>query len=123
MANFTPVGAVGPVIRGEALRAGRVGDLLHGVEPLLRSHRTVAARWAFSPNLKLRPEDLTGSGFEVFPWENYVIPGSESVDDLLKSMSRSRRQSINRHIRRGEDRGVSVGESSAGKSRVSCPGR
>jgi predicted N-acyltransferase len=123
LANFTPIGAVGPVIRGEALRAGRVGDLLHGVKPLLRGHRTVAARWAFSPNLKLQPEDLTRSGFEVFPWENYVIPGTKSVDDLLKSMSRSRRQSINRHIRRGEDRGVSVEESSAGEIARILPGQ
>jgi predicted N-acyltransferase len=113
MANFTPIGAVGPVIRGEALRAGRVDELLSGVRPILRRHRTVAARWSFSPNLNLRPEDLTKSGFEVFPWENYVIPGTKSVDDLLKSMSRSRRQSINRHIRRGQDRGVSVEEASA----------
>src|SRR5215469_4857618 len=28
--NFLPVGCIGPVIRGEALRAGRVGELLRG---------------------------------------------------------------------------------------------
>jgi len=107
-ANFIPVGCVGPVIRGEALRAGRAGELLHGAAPVLRRHRTVAARWAFSPGLKVSAQDLANSGFEVSDWENYVIPGTMSVDDLLKSMSRSRRQSINRHLRRGEDRGVSV---------------
>jgi CelD/BcsL family acetyltransferase involved in cellulose biosynthesis len=112
-ANFIPVGSIGPVMRGEALRAGLVGELLHGVGPVLRRHRTVAARWAFSPGLKVSAEELANSGFEVYEWENYVIPGTKSVDDLLKSMSRSRRQSINRHIRRGEDRGVSVGEASA----------
>ena len=112
-ANFVPVGCIGPVIRGEALRAGLIGELLHGAESILRRHRAVAARWGFSPGLNLSPEKLVSYGFEVFPWENYVIPGTKSVDDLLKSMSRSRRQSINRHIRRGQDRGVSVEEASA----------
>lgn len=108
--NFTPVGCIGPMIRGEALRAGRMGELLHGVKPALRSHRTVAARWSFSPGLKVSAADLAAQGFPVVNWENYVIPGTKSVDDLLKSMSRSRRQSINRHLRRGEDRGISVQE-------------
>jgi hypothetical protein len=112
-ANFIPVGCVGPVIRGEALRAGRAGELLRGAEPVLRRHRTVAARWAFAPGLKVSAQELASSGFEVSDWENYVIPGTMSVDDLLKSMSRSRRQSINRHLRRGEDRGVSVAPASA----------
>jgi CelD/BcsL family acetyltransferase involved in cellulose biosynthesis len=112
-ANFIPVGCVGPVIRGEALRAGRADELLRGAAPVLRRHRTVAARWAFSPGLKVSAQDLANSGFEVSDWENYVIPGTMSVDDLLKSMSRSRRQSINRHLRRGEDRGVSVSPASA----------
>jgi CelD/BcsL family acetyltransferase involved in cellulose biosynthesis len=112
-ANFIPVGCVGPVIRGEALRAGRADELLRGAAPVLRRHRTVAARWAFSPGLKVGAQDLANSGFEVSDWENYVIPGTMSVDDLLKSMSRSRRQSINRHLRRGEDRGVSVSPASA----------
>ena len=112
-ANFVPVGCIGPVIRGEALRAGLIGELLRGAGSLLRGHRTVAARWGFSPGLNVSAEGLANCGFEVFPWDNYVIPGSKSVDDLLKSMSRSRRQSINRHIRRGQDRGVCVTEASA----------
>jgi CelD/BcsL family acetyltransferase involved in cellulose biosynthesis len=112
-ANFVPVGCIGPVIRGEALRAGRTGELLHGAGSVLRRHRTVAARWAFSPGLSVSAEELANRGFEASQWENYVIPGTKSVDDLLKSMSRSRRQSINRHLRRGEDRGVSVQEASA----------
>jgi hypothetical protein len=45
------------------------------------------------------------------------------VDDLLKSMSRSRRQSINRHLRRAQDRGVSVGEASAEEIRRYLPGQ
>ena len=112
-ANFIPVGCVGPVIRGEALRAGRAGELLHGAAAVLRRHRTIAARWAFAPGLKVSAQDLATSGFEVSDWENYVIPGTMSVDDLLKSMSRSRRQSVNRHLRRGEVRGVSIAPATA----------
>jgi hypothetical protein len=110
-ANFVPVGCVGPVIRGDALRAGRVNELLRGATSVLR-RRTVAARWSFSPGLKVSTEDLAKAGLAVSEWENYVIPGTKSVDDLLKSMSRSRRQSINRHVRRGQDRGVTVEEPS-----------
>jgi Acetyltransferase (GNAT) domain len=112
-ANFVPVGCIGPVIRGEALRAGRLIELLNSVEPILWRHRTVATRWGFSPGLNVDAGELAGHGFEVFPWTNYVIPGAKSVDDLLKSMSRSRRQSINRHLRRGQDRGVSVQDAAA----------
>lgn len=111
--NFIPVGCVGPVIRGDALRAGRMAELLREITPALRRHRTVAARWSFSPGLKVSAGELAGQGFPVVEWENYLIPGTKSVDDLLKSMSRSRRQSINRHLRRGQERGVSVREASA----------
>jgi hypothetical protein len=112
--NFVPVGCVGPVIRGGALRAGRLTELLRGAGAAL-GRRTVAARWSFSPGLKVSASDLARSGFAASEWENYVIPGTKSVDDLLKAMSRSRRQSINRHLRRGEDRGVTVVEASAGE--------
>ena len=111
-ANFVPVGCIGPVIRGEALRAGLMGELLRGAASVLR-RGTVAARWSFSPGLNVNAGELVNSGFAASEWENYVISGTKSVDDLLKSMSRSRRQSINRHIRRGEDRGVTVEEASA----------
>jgi hypothetical protein len=111
-ANFIPVGCIGPVIRGEALRAGRIGELLRGAASVLR-RRTVAARWSFSPGLNVNAGELANSGFAAYEWENYFIPGTKSVDDLLKSMSRSRRQSINRHIRRGQDRGVTVEEASS----------
>jgi hypothetical protein len=107
--NFLPVGCIGPVIRGEALRAGRVGDLLRGAEPVLRSHRTVAARWAFSPGLHLSPGDLVFPKYEAFEWENFVMPAAKSVEDIWKSMSTGRRQSV----RQTEKRGVTVTDSSA----------
>jgi hypothetical protein len=105
--NFLPVGCIGPVIRGEALRAGRVGELLRGVQPALRRHRTVAARWAFSPGLRLSPEDLDIPKYGAFEWENFVTPASKSVDDVWKSMSTGRRQSV----RQTEKRGVTVSDS------------
>jgi Acetyltransferase (GNAT) domain len=106
--NNLPIGCIGPLIRGEALRAGLVRELLAGVEPVLREHRTIATRWAFSPGLNVSSEHLAMPGFEVSQWENYVIPATKSVDDCLKSMARQRRQSI----RQSEGRGLSVGESS-----------
>src|ERR1700722_12977639 len=45
-ANYIPFGYIGPAIRGEALRAGRMDELLRGIRPVLRRHRTVAARWS-----------------------------------------------------------------------------
>src|ERR1700733_13592391 len=39
--NFTPIGPIGPLLRGEALRAGRMNELLHGLKPVLRRHLTV----------------------------------------------------------------------------------
>ncbi|MGH3298029.1 MAG: GNAT family N-acetyltransferase, partial [Trebonia sp.] len=111
-ANFVPVGHIGPLIRGEALRAGLLGELLNGAASVL-GRRTVAARWSFSPGVNLSAGQFADLGLEAHEWENYVIPGTKSVDDLLKSMSRSRRQSINRQVRRGEDRGVRVAEASA----------
>jgi hypothetical protein len=109
MANFLPVGCIGPVIRGEALRAGRIGELLRGMDPVLRRHRTVAARWAFSPGLHLNPEDLAIPKYEAFTWENFVMSAAKSVDDIWKSMSTGRRQSV----RQTEKRGVVVTDSLA----------
>ena len=105
--NFLPVGCIGPVIRGEALRAGRLGELLRGVEPVLLRQRTVAARWAFSPGLRLSAEDLAIARYEPFEWENFVLPAAKSVDDVWKSMSTGRRQSV----RQTEKRGVTVTDS------------
>jgi hypothetical protein len=106
--NILPIGCIGPLIRGEALRAGLVRELLTGVEPVLRKHRTIATRWAFAPGLEVSSEYLAMPGFEVSRWENYVVRESKSVDDCLKSMSRQRRQSI----RQSEGHGISVQQSS-----------
>lgn len=108
-ANFLPVGCIGPMIRGEALRAGRVGELLRAVRPVLRRHRTIATRLAFSPGLPLTADDLAIPRFEVFEWENFVMPAAKSVDDIWKSMSTGRRQSV----RQTEKRGVVVTDSLA----------
>jgi hypothetical protein len=107
LVNFLPVGCIGPVIRGEALRAGRIGDLLLGMESVLLRRRTVAARWAFSPGLRLDPGQLAIPKFEAFEWENFVMPATKSVDDVWKSMSTGRRQSV----RQTEKRGVTVTDS------------
>src|ERR1700761_888826 len=64
--NFLPVGGIGPVIQGDALRAGRVAELLRAAEPVLRAHRAVAARWAFSPALPLPPSDLRIPKYAAF---------------------------------------------------------
>jgi len=106
--NILPIGCIGPLIRGETLRGGLVRELLAGVEPVLRDHRTIATRWAFSPGLNVSSEHLAMPGFEVSEWENYLIPATKSVDDCLKAMSRRRRQSI----RHNERHGVSVEGSS-----------
>jgi hypothetical protein len=121
LVNFVPVGAVGPAVRGEALRAGRAGELLHGARSVLRRHRTVAARWAFAPGLSVNPADLAKAGFAVSGWENYVIPGTVSVDDLLKGMTRSRRQSMKRHLRRGAAAGITIAESTPGEVASQLP--
>ena len=105
--NFLPVGGIGPVIRGEALRAGRIADLLRGAEPVLRRNRAVAARWAFSPALPLPKADLEIPKYAAFEWENFVMPATKSVDDIWKSMSTGRRQSV----RQTERRGLTVSDS------------
>src|SRR6202161_3907098 len=46
--TFLPVGPIGPLLRGEAVRAGRMGELLSGLGPALRRHLTVATRWDFT---------------------------------------------------------------------------
>ena len=105
--NFLPVGPTGPLLRGEAMRAGRIGELIRGLAPVLRRHRTVATRWDFSPEINVNTDDLAAQGFEVFKWESFVIPATKSVDDCWKAMSTGRRQSI----KKTEARGVVVEDS------------
>jgi hypothetical protein len=111
-ANYIPFGYIGPVIHGEALRAGRMGELLRGIRPVLRRHRTFAARWAFAPGLKLDPAALAAQGFSVATWKNYVIPGTKSVDDFLKSLPPARRRAFSQALRRAQDQGTAVHQAS-----------
>jgi hypothetical protein len=104
MVNFLPIGCIGPLLRGEALRAGRARELVQAVEPVLRGQRSVVTRWAFSPEQRLSTEVLAMPGFRVFEEENYIIPATKSVDDCWKSMSQLRRRSI----RKCEARNISV---------------
>jgi CelD/BcsL family acetyltransferase involved in cellulose biosynthesis len=106
--NYLPVGCIGPLLRGEALRAGRVRELVSAVEPVLWRHRTAVTHWAFSPGLRVSAEHLAMRGFEVLESESYVIPAAKSIDDCLKSMSKVRRQSI----KQSEAHGLVVTESS-----------
>jgi hypothetical protein len=103
----TPVAPAGPVLRGEALRAGRMTELLRELRPVLLRHLTVAARWDFLPDLNVQPENLTAAGRRAGTWENYVVPATKSADDCWKAMSTGRRQSI----RQTEARGVAVRDS------------
>jgi hypothetical protein len=105
--NFLPVGPIGPLLCGEALRAGRMVELLRGLAPVLRRHLTVATRWDFMPDLNVTADDLAAAGYAPFTWESFVIPATKSVDDCWKAMSTGRRQSI----RQTEARGVVVRDS------------
>ena len=105
--NFTPVSVAGPVLRGEAIRAGRMTELLRELRPVLRRHLTVAARWDIAASLNVKPEDLTAMGRRAGTWESYVLPATTSADDCWKAMSAGRRQSI----RQTEARGVVVRDS------------
>ena len=99
--NYLPVGTIGPLLRGEALRAGRMRELVNAVEPVLRGHRVVVTQWAFSPGINISAEQLAMPGFEVSGVENFIIPATKSVDDCLKSMSNGRRYSIKQCTKRG----------------------
>jgi hypothetical protein len=107
LVNFLPVGGAGPMPTGEALRSGRVGELLRGIDPVLLRNRAVAARWSFAPGLAVKPEDLEIPKFQTFDWENFVLPAERSKDDVWKKMSTGRRQSV----RQTEKKGVTVSDS------------
>jgi CelD/BcsL family acetyltransferase involved in cellulose biosynthesis len=93
-ANFLPVMGAGPVLRGKALHAGRVVDLVRAVEPVLRRERTVVTKWSFAPGLDVSLEGLTGHGFEVGAVDSYAVPGALSIDGYLKGLSHTYRRKL-----------------------------
>lgn len=107
--NYLPIGCIGPLLRGETLREGRVADLVKAVEPVLWRHRTAVTQWGFSPAVNVRPEHLAMPGFDVDEHESFVLPATKSPEDCLKAMSRVRRQSI----RQSEGHGLTVTDASA----------
>lgn len=113
-ANFLPVSGVGPVLRGEALRAGRVDEMLRAVEPVLLRERTVVTKWSFAPGLKVDLDILGRRGFEIGHVESYSIPGTKSVDDYLKGLVPKQRAAVLRGERRGLRTGPSTREDITG---------
>jgi CelD/BcsL family acetyltransferase involved in cellulose biosynthesis len=106
-ANYLPVPHVGPVLRDQALRAGRLPELLSAVEPILLRERVIVTKWAFAPGVDVPTGQLAARGFEVVHKENFVVPATTSVDDYLKALSNNQRAAI----RRGERRGMRTGPS------------
>src|SRR5258708_17763371 len=53
--NYLPINSIGPMPRGEALRAGRVAELVRAVEPVLRRELTAVTMWGFAPGLNVGP--------------------------------------------------------------------
>lgn len=106
--NYVPVPHVGPVLRGEPLRAGRLPDVLRAVEPVLLRERAVVTKWSFAPGVAVPEADLAARGFEVSRPANYLVPGTTSVDDYLKSLTPKQRAAV----RRGQARGLQAGPSS-----------
>lgn len=121
--NYLPVPHVGPVLRGEALRAGRLPEVLRAVEPALLRERAVVTKWSFAPGVAVRDSDLAGRGFAVSRQPNYLVPGTTSVEDHLKSLTQKQRAAV----RRGQTRGLLVGPSTADEitgwfpDRISAP--
>ena len=107
--NYLPVSAIGPLLRGEALRAGRACEMLRAVEPVLRSERAVVTRWAFSPGLEAGVDSLATRGFDVTRTENFMVPGTKSVEDYMKGLAPKQRAAV----RRGEQRGLVAGPGTA----------
>ena len=106
--NYLPVPHVGPVLAGDALRAGRLAEVLHAIEPVLLRERAVVTKWSFGPGVAVRAADLAARGFEVSRQVNYLVPATTSVEDYLKALSPKQRAAI----RRGEARGLRAGPSS-----------
>jgi hypothetical protein len=107
--NYLPVSCIGPVLRGEALRSGRASEMLRAVEPVLLRERAVVTRWAFSPGLDVGTDALAARGFDVSCTENFMVPGTKSIEDYLKGVAPKQRAAL----RRGEARGLSAGPSTS----------
>jgi hypothetical protein len=129
--NYLPVSQIGPVPRADALRSGRVDEMLRAVEPVLRAERAVVTRWAFGPGLDPGAGSLAARGFTVSRQESFVVPGTMSVEDYLKQLAPKQRAAV----RRGGLRGLTAGAStrdeitqwfprqlSAGQGRGGAPG-
>lgn len=105
--NYGPVGCIGPVLRGDALRAGRVRELLRAIEPVLLRERVVVTMWSFPPGVDVGEDELAMPGFKVMPTENLMVPATKLVEDYLKSLAPKQRAAI----RRCETRGMRAVES------------
>ena len=128
--NYLPVSQIGPVLRGEALRSGRVDEMLRAVEPVLREERAVVTRWAFSPGLDPGAGSLAARGFTLSREESFVVPGTMSVEDYLKRLAPKQRAAVRRGALRGLTAGASTRDEiirwfpwqlSAGRGRGSVP--
>jgi hypothetical protein len=109
--NYLPVPHIGPVLTGDALRAGRLPEVLGALEPVLLRERAVVTQWSFAPGVAVPEADLRAGGFEVSHPANYLVPGSTSVEDYLKGLAPKQRAAI----RRGDARGLRAGPSSLGE--------
>jgi CelD/BcsL family acetyltransferase involved in cellulose biosynthesis len=107
-ANYLPVPHIGPVLTGDALRAGRLAEVLGALEPVLLRERVVVTKWSFAPGVAVREADLPTAGFEVSRPASYLVPGTTSVEDYLKGLAPKQRAAI----RRGDARGLRAGPSS-----------
>jgi hypothetical protein len=94
--NYLPVPHVGPVLTGDALRAGRLPEVLGALEPVLLRERAVVTKWSFAPGVAVPEADLLPAGFEVSRQANYLIPATTSVQDYLKGLTRKQRYAIRR---------------------------
>jgi GNAT acetyltransferase-like protein len=117
--NYLPVPHIGPVVTGDALRAGRLPEVLRAMEPVLLRERAVVTKWSFAPGVAVPEADLRAGGFEVSRPANYLVPGSTSVEDYLKGLAPKQRAAI----RRGDARGLRAGPSSLDEITRWFPGR
>jgi CelD/BcsL family acetyltransferase involved in cellulose biosynthesis len=107
-ANYLPVPHIGPVLAGDALRSGRLAEVLGALEPVLLRERVAVTKWSFAPGVAVREADLAARGFEVSRQANYLVPRTTSVEDYLTGLTPKQRAAI----RRGDARGLRAGQSS-----------